>query len=75
MTPRLCVLVMPNEGPKEFYADAHIAGVWDGNLVIGDGPARMNGLDPDIQVRREIPLGTIHRVEILDEEADDASPS
>jgi hypothetical protein len=71
MSERLCVLVIPIDGQKEFYPDAHVAGVRDGNLVIGDGPARMNGLDPVTDVRREIPLTEIHRVEILEADADD----
>lgn len=72
MSGRLCVLVMTIDGTKELYPDAHIAGVRDGNLIIAGGPARMNGLDPVIDVRREIPLVEIHRVEILDEDTDDA---
>jgi len=71
MSGRLCVLVMPIDGKKEIYRDAHIAGVRDGNLVIGGGPAQMNGLDPISDVRREIPLPDIHRVEILEESTDD----
>jgi hypothetical protein len=71
MSGRLCVLVMPIRGKKEFYPDAHIAGVRDGNLIIGGGLAQMNGLDPILDVRREIPLTEIHRVEILEEDADD----
>ena len=73
MSGRLCVLVMPIDGEKEFYPDAHIAGVRYGNLVIGGGPAGMNGLDPIEDVRREIPLAEIHRVEILEEDTDDDS--
>lgn len=67
----LCVLVMLIDRKKEFYPDAHIAGVRDGRLIIGGGPARMNGLDPIIDVRREIPLAEIYRVEILEEATDD----
>ena len=70
MAARLCVLVMPIAGPKEFYADAHIAGVRDGALVIAGGSARMNGLDPISDVLREIPLAEVHRVELLDEDED-----
>jgi hypothetical protein len=71
MPARLCVLVMPIAGPKEFYPDAHIAGVRDGVLVVAGGPARRNGLDPIIDVRREIPLTEVHRVELLDEDDDE----
>jgi hypothetical protein len=71
MNGRLCVLVMPIDGKKESYPDAHIAGVRDGNLVIGGGQAQMNGLDPISDVRREIPLAEIHRVEIVEEHTDD----
>lgn len=71
MSGRLCVLVMPVDGKKELYPDAHIAGVRDGNLIIAGGRARMNGLDPIIDVRRVIPLAQIHRVEILEEDTED----
>jgi hypothetical protein len=71
MAPRLVVLVMPIAGPKEFYPDAHIAGVRDGALVIAGGPARMNGLEPVSDVRRVIPLTEVHRVELLDEDDDE----
>jgi hypothetical protein len=62
---------MPIAGPNEFYPDAYIAGVRDGALVIAGGPARMNGLSPIVDVRREIPLAEIHRVELLDEDDDE----
>ena len=71
MAACLCVLVMPISGPKEFYVDAHIAGVRDGALIIAGGPAPMKPLDPVIDVRREIPLAEIHRVELLDEDDDE----
>lgn len=70
VSERLGVLVMPTDGEKEFYRDAHIAGVRDGKLIVGGGAARMNGLDPISDVRREIPLVDIDRVEIVDADTD-----
>ena len=70
MSERLCVLVMPIGGQKEVYPTLTF-GVRDGNLVIGGGPAQMNGLDPISDVRREIPLAEIDRVEIVEEATDD----
>jgi len=71
MSNRLCVLVMPIGGEKEFYPDAHIAGVRDGSLIVAGGPAQLNGVSPIDDVRREIPLDEIYRVEILEEATDD----
>jgi hypothetical protein len=71
MSERLCVLVMPIDGEKEFYPDAHIAGVRDGRLIVAGGPAQLNGVSPIEDVRREIPLAEIYRVEILEEVTDD----
>jgi hypothetical protein len=71
MTVSLAVLVMLVEGKKEFYRDAHIAGVREGKLIIAGGPARMNGLDPITDVRGEIPLAQINRVELLEHATED----
>jgi hypothetical protein len=67
---RVCVLIVPIQGAKEFYANAHIAGVRDGKLVVAGGLARMNGLDPIEDVRREIALSEIRRVELVEKVPD-----
>ena len=71
MSGSLCVLVMTTDGRKDFYPDAHIAGVRDGMLIVAGGPAQMNGLSPILDIRREVPLTTIRRVELLEDAADD----
>ena len=64
----IAVLVMRRDGSKQFFPGCHIAGYWDGDLVLSKGEPGV-GLDVVIDWRE--PISGIERVELVSEDADE----
>ena len=69
-TSTLAVLVVLKIGGKSWYPDSHIAGLSNGQVLVGRGSVP-RGFGLDAEMTATIDLGQISRVELVEADDDD----
>lgn len=62
------VLVMRKDGTKEFFPGCHIAGYWNGDLILSSGE---QGIGVSVRVDHREPAENVLRVEVVARDEDD----